>query len=66
MCNKYLIESGKNGTLFAYLNIEKGQITISLENAKNPADPELNSGITMDLDKFKDIFQRILKLEDTG
>ena len=64
MCNKYLIESGKNGTLFAYLNMEKNLITISLENAKNPADPELNIGLTMDLNKFKEAFQRILQQEN--
>jgi len=65
MCNKYRIQSGKNGTLFAYLNKEKNQITIELENATNPADPELNTGITMDLNKFKEVFQKILNFENT-
>ncbi len=64
MCNKYLIESGKNGTLYAYLNTEKNLITISLENTANPADPELNFGLTMDLTKFREAFQRILKIEN--
>lgn len=65
MCNKYWIQSGKNGTLFAYLNMEKNQITISLENESHPADPELNVGLTMDLTKFKEVAQRILKYENT-
>ncbi|MGZ7096299.1 MAG: hypothetical protein ACXVHW_06155, partial [Methanobacterium sp.] len=64
MCNKYLIESGKNGTVFAYIDMEKNQITISLENTANPADPELNTGLTMDLTKFKEKFQKILKSDN--
>jgi hypothetical protein len=63
LCNKYRIQSGKNGTLFAYLNKEKNQITIELENTANPFDPELNSGLTMDLNKFIETFKKIANFE---
>jgi len=65
MCNKYLIQSGENGNLFAYLNPEKNQITISLENECYPDDPDLNTGLTMDLSKFKEAAKRILKFENS-
>ncbi len=65
MCNKYWIQSGENGTLFAYLNLEKNQITISLENEAYTADPERNVGLTMDLTKFLDLARRIQNYEDT-
>jgi len=63
LCNKYRIQSGKNGTLFAYLNKEKNQITLELENTTNPFDPELNSGLTMDLNKFIETFKKIENFE---
>lgn len=62
MCNKYLIQYGENGNLYAYLNMEKNQITFSLENENCP---ELNTGLTMDLTKFKEVARRILKFENT-
>ena len=62
--NKYRIQSGKNGTLFAYLDKEKNQIIIELENTINPFDPELNSGLTMDLNKFEETFKKILNFNE--
>lgn len=65
MCNKYLIQSGENGNIYAYINLEKNQITFSLENESYPGDPDLNTGVSMDLTKFKEVAQRILNLGNT-